>query len=57
MKALGAWPGVAKGICVKFACGECADPECEADHGYHEELPRDWTTNLVTTLRAGVDSM
>ena len=55
MKALGEWPNATNGICGQFACGECADPECQADHGGHDELPREFTTNLVATLRKGVD--
>ena len=57
MKALGSWPSAPCGICVKYACGECRDPNCEADHGYHHELPHDWTNNLVRTLREAVDNM
>ena len=47
----------AAGIFVKYACGECVDPNCEADHGQHHELPRLWISNLVTTLREGVKKM
>ena len=57
MKALGAWPGVTCGICVKYACGKCRNPSCKADHGYHSELPRQWTEPLVRTLREAVDNM
>ena len=56
-KALGEWPDAANGICVKYACGECDNSNCEADHGQLHELPRVWMTNLVTTLRTGVDNM
>ena len=57
MKDLGAWPGVTCGICVPYACGECLDPDCKADHGTHHELPREWTGKLVRTLREAVDNM
>ena len=57
MKELGAWPGVTCGICVPYACGACLDPECKMDHGVHSELPRDWTSKMVLTLREAVDGM
>ena len=57
MKALGAWPEAPNRICIGYTCGECADPNCEADHGQHHELPRVWVSNLVTNFREGVAKM
>ena len=57
VKALGAWPTAPKGICVRYACGECSDPNCEADHAAHFELPRGWLNAVSSTLKKGVAKM
>ena len=57
VKALGAWPTAPNGICVKYACGECSNPNCDADHAQHHELPRDWLLGMVKTLKEGVAKM
>ena len=57
MKALCAWPTAPNGICVKYACGECCDPNCEADHAHHYELPRAWLHLTSKTLKDSVAKM
>ena len=57
VKDLNTWHEAPNGICVKYACGECPDADCEADHGKHWELPRRWVSDRVTTLREGVEKM
>ena len=57
VKDLGVWHEAPNGICIKYACGECSDAACEADHGEHWELPRPWVRDLVTTIREGVKNM
>ena len=57
MKALCAWPTAPNGICVKYACGDCGDINCEADHAYHYELPRGWINRMSNTLKEGVAKM
>ena len=57
VKALCAWHAAPNGICVKYACGECVDPNCEADHARHYEMPRGWLAAVSKTLREGVSKM
>ena len=57
MKALCAWPTAPNGICVRYACCECGDPNCEADHAHHYELPGEWLHLISRTLKDGVAKM
>ena len=57
MKDLCAWPGAPKGVCMKYACGECLDPNCEANHAQHFELPTGWLASAIKTIKRGVAKM
>ena len=57
LSELGQWNGHLNGICVKYACGGCFDPECKADHCTHWDCPREWQTATAPKLRRCVDKL
>ena len=54
---LAKWEGHNNGICVKFACGECRDATCRADHCCHWDCPPGWMEATAEKLKRGVAKM
>ena len=53
MEELCAWPNAPNRVCIKYACGECLDANCKADHARHFELPTGWLSTAAKTLKKG----
>ena len=54
---IGKMEGRENAICVKYACGQCENPNCKMDHCCHWDCPGAWQQATLPKLKSGVDKL